>query len=144
MTDLYVQKPTHTDEEERHFTELALRLIDAVDVAREQPWPRRSRLCSAPPAVLRRLARDVIEVAEPVLRHSPCLDNAELRAVVDEMRASHAKLIAARSRAGSGRSAGATAGSPCRTPQPQAIAAARSRDELSELFFAANAAESAG
>ena len=31
MTDLYVQKPSHTEQEERHFTELALRLIDLVD-----------------------------------------------------------------------------------------------------------------
>ncbi len=33
MTDLYVQKPVHTVEEERHYTELALRLIDQVDAA---------------------------------------------------------------------------------------------------------------
>ena len=31
MTDLYVQKPTHSADEERHYTELALRLIDLVD-----------------------------------------------------------------------------------------------------------------
>ncbi len=33
LTDLYVQKLTHTPDEERHYTELALRLLDAVDVA---------------------------------------------------------------------------------------------------------------
>ncbi|MGB7076774.1 MAG: hypothetical protein WBD53_06260, partial [Xanthobacteraceae bacterium] len=32
LTDLYVQKLTHTVDEERHYTELALRLLDAVDV----------------------------------------------------------------------------------------------------------------
>jgi len=31
MIDLYVQKPTHTEQEEQHFTKLALRLIDLVD-----------------------------------------------------------------------------------------------------------------
>ena len=31
MTDLYVQKPQHTEQEEQHYTELALRLIDLVD-----------------------------------------------------------------------------------------------------------------
>ena len=31
MTDLYVQKPMHSEQEEQHFTELALRLIDLVD-----------------------------------------------------------------------------------------------------------------
>ena len=45
LTDLYVQKPAHSAEEERHYTELALRLIDSVDlptrvaVARKSsPW----------------------------------------------------------------------------------------------------------
>ena len=31
VTDLYVQKPVHSAEEERHYTELAVRLIDQVD-----------------------------------------------------------------------------------------------------------------
>ena len=31
LTDLYVQKPSHSAEEERHYVELALRLIDNVD-----------------------------------------------------------------------------------------------------------------
>jgi hypothetical protein len=31
LTDLYVQKPSHGVEEERHYVELALRLIDVVD-----------------------------------------------------------------------------------------------------------------
>ena len=31
MTDLYVQKAQHTQQEQKHFTELALRLIDLVD-----------------------------------------------------------------------------------------------------------------
>ena len=33
VTDLYVQKPQHSAEEERHYTELAVRLIDQVDAA---------------------------------------------------------------------------------------------------------------
>lgn len=31
LTDLYVQKPSHSPEEERHYVELALRLIEEVD-----------------------------------------------------------------------------------------------------------------
>lgn len=31
LTDLYVQKPTHSVDEERHYTELATRLIEGVD-----------------------------------------------------------------------------------------------------------------
>src|SRR5580698_1496218 len=33
LTDLYVQKLTHTADEERHYTELAPRLLGGVDVA---------------------------------------------------------------------------------------------------------------
>src|SRR5215471_10815887 len=33
LTELYVQKPTHTADEERHYTELALGLLDATDVS---------------------------------------------------------------------------------------------------------------
>ena len=49
VTDLYVQKPTHSAEEERHYTELALRLIDLVDartrsiVAERSPATRAHR-----------------------------------------------------------------------------------------------------
>ena len=72
LTDLYLQRPTHTPEDERYYTELALRLIDATDAsartvlaARLAPYP------SAPRAVIERLARDMIEVAGPILEHSP-------------------------------------------------------------------------
>ena len=33
LTELYVQKPAHTADEERHYTELALRLLDAADLS---------------------------------------------------------------------------------------------------------------
>ena len=42
LTDLYVQKPAHSSEEERHYTELALRLIDTVDLATRVRSRRRS------------------------------------------------------------------------------------------------------
>lgn len=58
LTDLYIQKPAHTPAEDQHYTELALRLIEAVDAAtcaavaaRLQNHP------GAPAAVLERLAR---------------------------------------------------------------------------------------
>ena len=31
LTDLYLQKPAHSPDDERYYTELALRLIDATD-----------------------------------------------------------------------------------------------------------------
>src|SRR3954463_7905981 len=90
LTDLYVQKPAHTSEEERHYTELVLRLIDSVDVTTRATVAKKLAVYSgAPPAVARRLARDVIEVAEPILRHSRELTVAELDAVVRDFGADH-------------------------------------------------------
>jgi hypothetical protein len=58
MTDLYLQKSTHTEEEERHYTELALRLIERVDA--NTCAVIASKLAAyknAPPIVRARLAR---------------------------------------------------------------------------------------
>jgi ActR/RegA family two-component response regulator len=57
LTDLYVQKPVHTADEEVQFIELALRLIEAVDAAtRATVAARLSRYPAAPAAILRKLA----------------------------------------------------------------------------------------
>ena len=56
MTDLYVQKPRHSAEEEQHYTELALRLIDAVDAPTRATVTGKLTAYAAPPAaVMRRL-----------------------------------------------------------------------------------------
>lgn len=62
LTDLYVQKPSHSEEEERQFVELTLRLVDAVDAAtREAVTHRLSAYAGAPAAVLKRLLGDNAE-----------------------------------------------------------------------------------
>jgi len=56
LTDLYVQKPTHTVEEETQYVELVLGLIDNVDApTRAAVEARLSAYPAAPVAVLRRL-----------------------------------------------------------------------------------------
>src|SRR3982751_3005023 len=58
LTDLYVQKSAHNSEEERHYTELVLRLIDSVDLATRVTIAKKlGAYAGAPPAVARRLAR---------------------------------------------------------------------------------------
>src|ERR1041385_887469 len=97
LTDLYIQKPTHTSEEERHYTELALRLIDSVDLqTRATVSKKLGPYAGTPPSVARRLARDVIEVADPILRHTQVLTMAELDAVARDFGINHAVVIAAR------------------------------------------------
>jgi uncharacterized protein (DUF2336 family) len=70
LTDLYVQKLTHTYEEKRHYTELALRLLDAVDIpTRLAVAGRLARHLSPPVRVIARLAADVPDVAALVRSH---------------------------------------------------------------------------
>jgi hypothetical protein len=57
LTDLYVQKPIHTADEEVQYVELALRLIETVDApTRATVAARLSNYPAAPPAILRKLA----------------------------------------------------------------------------------------
>ena len=66
LTDLYIQKSTHTPHEDHHFTELALRLIEAVDEAtRAAVAVRLRKHPGAPAAVLNRLAQLGPVTADP-------------------------------------------------------------------------------
>ncbi len=57
LTELYVQKASHSSEEERQFVELALRLVDAVDAETRASVARRlSEYRGAPDEILRRVA----------------------------------------------------------------------------------------
>ena len=137
LTDLYVQKPSHSAEEERHYTELALRLIDSVDHATRVTLAKKlGPYSAAPPAVARRLARDVIEVAEPILRHSKSLTAADLDAIARNFGPSHASIIATRRE---------QAAAPAIRQQRQPVAHGRPTADgeigLAELLFSAEAAE---
>jgi hypothetical protein len=56
LTDLYVQTPAHTPDEERQYVELSLRLIDAVDPSTREIVARKlAAYPAAPAAVLDRL-----------------------------------------------------------------------------------------
>src|SRR5215468_9319809 len=83
LTDLYLQRPIHTPEDEHYYTELALRLIDATEVSERAALAARlASYPSAPQPVLERLARDVVEVAGPILERSPwLLGSAEVKAL---------------------------------------------------------------
>jgi hypothetical protein len=64
LTDLYVQKLTHTPDEDRHYTELALRLLESVDVTTRVAVAARLAHHLAPPRqIIQKLAADLPEVA---------------------------------------------------------------------------------
>lgn len=72
LTDLYVQKPAHTAEEETQYVELARGLIDAVDAAtRAAVAARLSAYPAAPPEILERLAIPSSQPAGQALRETP-------------------------------------------------------------------------
>lgn len=97
LTDLYVLKPAHTDEEERHYVELAMRLLDGVDVAsRVAAAERLSKFPGAPRPIIQRLARDVLDVASIVLKTSRTLDRAELVSIAEECGSAYATIVAER------------------------------------------------
>lgn len=69
MTDLYVQKQSHTEQEERHYTELALRLIELVDAkTRAIVAAKIAGYPTAPTAVRRRLLKDHILLTVPAVQ----------------------------------------------------------------------------
>jgi hypothetical protein len=126
LTDLYVQKPTHTPDEERHYTELALRLLDSVDVpSRAAVAARLAHHLSPPARIIERLRSDLPEVAAalpcPQSTAEPGQDGATAPALASP----------------SSTSAAVPAGL---APGADAIGADVAR-ELNELFFAANAKE---
>jgi hypothetical protein len=70
LTDLYMQKLRHTADEEQHYTELALRLLDSVDAAtRTAVATRLARHLSPPPRVVQYLVKDLPDVAAPLRNH---------------------------------------------------------------------------
>ncbi len=128
LTDLYVHRLRHTPEEERHYTELALRLLEAVDVpTRIAVATRLARHASPPPRVLQYLAGDVPEVAA-LLRPHPLLQGGT---ALDEVPPPAAAMCSA---------AAVSHDAHWSAEAPHAIDPAKA-GELNEQFFAASANE---
>jgi hypothetical protein len=143
LTDLYVQKLTHTPDEKRHYTELALRLIESVDApTRAAVATQLTKHLSPPREVLQRLSSDVPEVSS-ALRSPP-------RAEVPSSAHSIAEApLEQAGRGARGREGGAVPTAPAATPPLVASPAGATTvviradvaTELNEIFFAANATE---
>jgi len=96
-TELFVQEVAHDRDEIRRFEELATHLIPRVAPAdRIFAAERLAIRIDAPPSVMRMLARDILPVAEPVLRGSPVLSPLDLLSVIAATGPEHHRLIAER------------------------------------------------
>jgi hypothetical protein len=152
LTDLYVQKPTHPPDEERYYTELALRLLDSVDVqTRSAVAARLARHLSPPRPVIARLAADLPEVAAALrVKVSAPPDGASNAARRDlaaktntHTSATYPSIVPASTfQASTGQSATAHVSTAHvgRKPAQSEISVEAAR-ELNELFFTANAIE---
>jgi uncharacterized protein (DUF2336 family) len=132
LTDLYVHKRTHTSEEEHRFTELALWLLAAVDVpTRAAVAKKLASYAQAPRLVVRRLARDVFEVAEPILKLSQCLTSDDLLAIIRDFGPRYAGAISERDgeQAQTGEAAQPAQANVDAAPAPSVISAAAALPE---------------
>ena len=129
LTDLYVHRLSHTPAEERHYTELALRLLEAVDApTRVVVAMRFARYPSPPLRVMQWLARDQPAVAAELRWHPLMQPPTPTETATSD---STTPLIVALSAAGEEEM-------PIEPPRVLDIATA---SELNELFFAASAEE---
>jgi hypothetical protein len=97
LTDLYVHKRGHSLDEEYRYTELVLWLLASVDVATRVAVARKlATYDEAPRLVVRRLARDTFEVAEPILTRSSRLASEDLLAIIKDFGPRYAAAIARR------------------------------------------------
>ncbi len=96
-TELFVQAIAHDRDEIRRYEDLAFYLVPRVK--QEDRIFVAGKLAvriDAPVSVVRLLARDVIEVAEPILRHSPVLGSLDLLSAIAATEPAHHRLIAGR------------------------------------------------
>jgi Uncharacterised protein conserved in bacteria (DUF2336) len=97
-TELFVLDVIHDRDEIRRYEELATHFLPKVAVEVRAFVAERLAICAdAPVSVVRLLARDVVEVAAPVIKHSSVLGPIDLLAVVAATGVEHHRLIARRS-----------------------------------------------
>jgi hypothetical protein len=136
ITDGYMQNAVPTPEDQRQYAELAMRLLEETDIAaRTAVAVRLARHPVAPPAIIQMLARDVLEVAEPILRHSSVLTPADCEAIKNECGPFYSEILAERGRA--------PAPSVMNIESPGSVSNADNNGaaELCELFYSADGSE---
>jgi hypothetical protein len=125
VTDLYLQNPTHTEEESQRYERLALKLIEHVDAKTRATIAQKiAGYPNAPAAVRQRLLKEYIKVKAP--------DEA--------VETSAAKTSAAKT---ASTDTEPTKPAPAARPKNKSTTSSNkaAADELSELFFASNAEE---
>lgn len=96
-TELFIIDAVHDLDEIRRYEELATHFLPKVSVIDRAFVAERLAVCGdAPGNVIRMLARDVLEVAAPVLQHSTRLSPLDLLSTIATTGAEHHRLLARR------------------------------------------------
>lgn len=96
-TELFVHDLSHDSQEIHRYEELATHFLPKVSAADRTFVSERLATCpDAPAAVVRLLARDVLDAAAPVIRNSSALTGLDLLAVIAATGVEHHRLIARR------------------------------------------------
>jgi hypothetical protein len=98
LTDVFFQSSRgHDAHVVQLFEDVICRVMDDVDVkARVELAERMAFAPDAPHGVVAKLARDLLPVAEPVLRHSPALTEADLKDIVAATGDAHRAVVSRR------------------------------------------------
>jgi hypothetical protein len=96
-TDLFSHGGHHTPDEIQRFEELAIHFLPKVLVSdRAYVAESLSSRADAPPAVLRHLAKDLIEVATPILKRAHGLSADDLLDIIQNTGPLHHRMLATR------------------------------------------------
>jgi hypothetical protein len=96
-TDLFVHGGHHTPDEIQRFEELAIHFLPKVLVSdRAYVAESLSGRADAPAAALRLLAKDLIEVATPILKRARVLSSDDLLDIVENTGPLHHRMLATR------------------------------------------------
>lgn len=98
ITDVFMAAPDrYTSSELQHFDVIMSRVTQQVETAlRREIAEKLADTPSAPRGLVRQLANDEITVAEPVLRRSEALSEADLLSIIRQRGQDHMKAISAR------------------------------------------------
>jgi uncharacterized protein (DUF2336 family) len=97
-TELFVLDVIHDRDELHRYEELASHFLPKASTEDRFYVAERLAICGdAPQAIVRMLARDVIEVAAPIIKHSSVLTPVDLLGVIAATGTEHHRLIARRS-----------------------------------------------
>jgi uncharacterized protein (DUF2336 family) len=97
ISDCFFGAQVHTSGEVALYDDVVGLVLDEVEpIARAELAERLADVLAPPPRLLRRLAEDEIEVAEPILSRSPALEDCDLERIAAGHSQAHLAAIAAR------------------------------------------------